>query len=136
VKSIEENSDEDSFNLLNNNYDKIVSDYFKIDENINKSIVVNGETISPVGVLHYAISKKNKNVVHNLLYYGCNFEKKCGGYSPIHLAAIWNLPEIGKLLKMYGASMEEECLYGGEMASIFEICNQLGHYDFIMKILS
>lgn len=136
IKSIIDNDEGACFNLLNNNYEKIVQDYFKIDEDINKSINILGKNISPVGALHFAISKMNKDIVHHLIYYGCNLEKKSQGYTPLHIAAILNQPQLGILLKLYGANLEEECEFMGKTSTIYDICDILGHNDFIIKILS
>lgn len=137
IKSIEENSEKDCFNLLNNNYDKIETDYFKIDSDIEKTIEIINEKITPISALHYAIFKKNRDIAHHLMYFGSNLEKKCGqsGYTALHLAAILNLPEIGILIKMYGGNINEECIFEGKASTIFDICDKLGHNDFIMKLL-
>ena len=138
VKSIDENNESDCFNILNNNYDKIESDYFKIDNNIDKSITINDDLITPIGVIHYAIMKNNKDILHHLLYYGCNINKTCGKgkYTAMHLAAIMNRVEMGKLLKMYGSDIMLECNYKGSDSTIFDICDDLGHKEFVMMILS
>lgn len=138
IKSVMEGNETDCFNLLNNNYSKIESDYFKIDSDIHKIIEINNEEIYPVGILHYATFLKNKDIVHHLLYFGCNLEKKVGknGYTALHLAAILNLPEIGGLIKMYGGNINSECIYNGETSTIFDICDKLKHYDFIIKMLT
>lgn len=138
VKSVLQSKDDEVFNLLNNNYDKIESDYFKIDGDIDYELNIEGETINPLGILHLAISKNQKNICHHLMYYGCNLEKTIGKnkYTPLHLAAIYNLPEIGHLLKIYGANIYAECILDNNPATIFDICDKMGHNNFIMKILS
>ena len=138
IKCIIESNENDCFNLLNNNYDKIESDYFKIDEYVNKEIEIPGEKISPISPIHLAIAMNNKNIVHHLLYYGCDLEKKCGKgkYTPLHLAGIYGYGEIGKLIKIYGGNLMAECNFGGKMMNIFDICDNLSHENFVMNLLA
>jgi len=137
VKTIDENKEKDCYNLLHNNYDKIESDYFKIDEDIKKEETILGEKIGYMGVLHYGIIRNRKDIVHHLIYFGCNLEKKMStsNYRAIHLAAIFNLVDIGYLLKIYGADLYSTCLFEGGQCNIFDICDRMGHIDFISKIL-
>lgn len=133
-----QNKEEDVFNLLHNNYDKIATDYFKIDSDFEMSLTVEDEIINPVGILHIAVFLGRKEIVNHLSYYGCNLDKKIGEqqYTPLHIAAILDYVEIGELLKMYGANLMAECKFGGETATIFDICDIMGHHNFIMKILN
>lgn len=128
-------SEVDCFNLLNNNYEMIADNIFKIDSDIDEEIIIRGKKICPVGVIHLAIFFCDYDIVHHLAYFGCNLEKRCGGYTPIHLAAILNLPDIGKILKMYGADVDAECVIDNCVMDVYDICEDLNHGDFIQKLL-
>ena len=137
IKGIDDNDEDGVFNILNNNYAKIESDYFKIDVDIDKEIQVYDEKISPVGVIHYAIFKGNYNIIHHLMYYGINLEKKCGknGYTALHLAAILNDLKSAELMKIYGADLMKECIIDDKSMNVFDICDYYGYGDFMMKLL-
>jgi hypothetical protein len=133
--TIEDNSEDDNYEFLKINSDS--GDFsFYLDEYIDIMVVVNNEhKICPLNALHYAIIKGNKNIVHNLIYYGSNIEKTCGGngFTPLHLTALINNWEIASLLIMYGADTTKKCNYGSDNTSstIYDICNILGHQKYI-----
>jgi len=138
IKSIDSKNNVDCKNLLHNNYDKIENDHLNLNESINRFITVNYEIVSPIGVLHMAIMNEDIENVLNLIYYGCNIEKECGinNYRPIHLAAIINNIEIGKILKFHGAQLDASCWYEGSQCTVFDICEMNENYEFINEILS
>ena len=138
--TIEDNNEDDNYEFLKINSDN--SDFlFYLDEYIDIVVVVNNEhKICPLNPLHYAIIKGNKNIVHNLIYYGSNIEKTCGGkgFTPLHLTALTNNWDIASLLIMYGADTTKKCNYGAnnEPSSIYDICNILGHQKYLDNLNS
>ena len=109
-----------------------------IDENNDIVITINDNKICPLNALHYAIIKGNKNIVHNLIYYGCDIEKPCGGngFTPLHLTALTNNWEIASLLIMYGADTMKKCNYGpnNSALTVYDICHILGNMKYIEYI--
>lgn len=138
--TIEDNNEDDNYEFLKINSDS--GDFsFYLDEYIDIVVVVNNEhKICPLNALHYAIIKGNKNIVHNLIYYGSNIEKTCGGngFTPLHLTALMNNWEIASLLIMYGADTMKKCNYGpnNTPSTISDICNILGHQKYIDNLNS
>lgn len=134
IKFIEENDDEGVFNLLLTNHDEL-----KLDSIIDRSIYIDetNETIYPVSLFSYAIYLGNTEIVNQIIYFGCNIEKKIGknGYSPLHLCAILGYNKLGRLLVISGANIDEMCKFKGESCSIFEICDKINDSDFIEEIM-
>ena len=139
VDTIKNNDVDGNYNLLENNYDKIESDYFKINNDLNLEIYLEKtkEKVSPIGALHLAVFYGNCDIVHNLLYFGIDYDKKCGnnGYTALHLSAILNLSQIGKYLTMYGANMEETCVFQNEVCTVYDICDKMKNSDFVESML-
>lgn len=139
VATIEDNNEDDNYEFLKINSD--IGDFsFYLDEYIDIMVMINEYKICPLNPLHYAIIKGNKNIVHNLIYYGSNIEKKCGGngFTPLHLTALLNNWEIASLLIMYGADTTIKCNYGpnNTPSTINNICNILGHQKYIDNLNS
>ena len=137
ISNIKTNDENTCYTLLSSNYDKIESDYFKINDYINEPIYLLNEAIFNVTALHLAVYYGNKTIVHHLLYFGSSVDIMIGlnCYTALHLAAILNYSGIGKLLVMYGSNIMDECYYDGKISTIFDICNIMGHDNFIKEIL-
>jgi len=137
LETIDENNEDDNYEFLKIN-SEIGDLSFHLDEYIDIVITVNDNKICPLNSLHYAIIKGNKNIVHNLIYYGCNIEKPCGGngFTPLHLTALMNNWEIASLLIMYGADTMKKCNYGPNNAAltVYDICHVLGNTKYIEHI--
>jgi hypothetical protein len=134
VATIEDNNEDDNYEFLKINSD--IGDFsFYLDEYIDIMVMINEYKICPLNPLHYAIIKGNKNIVHNLIYYGSNIEKTCGGngFTPLHLTALLNNWEIASLLIMYGADTTKKCNYGPNNTpfTVYDICNILGNTKYI-----
>ena len=137
--TIDENNEDDNYEFLKIN-NEIGDLSFHLDEYIDIVITINDNKICPLNALHYAIIKGNKNIVHNLIYYGCDIEKPCGGngFTPLHLTALTNNWEIASLLIMYGADTTKKCNYGpnNTPSTIYDICNILGNTKYIDNLNS
>ena len=137
LTTIDENNEDDNYEFLKIN-SEIGDLSFHLDEYIDIVITINDNKICPLNALHYAIIKGNKNIVHNLIYYGCNIEKPCGGngFTPLHLTALMNNWEIASLLIMYGADTTKKCNYGpnNTALTVYDICNVLGNTKYIEHI--
>lgn len=134
IATIEDNNEDDNYEFLKINSD--IGDFsFYLDEYIDTMVMINEYKICPLNPLHYAIIKGNKNIVHNLIYYGSNIEKTCGGngFTPLHLTALLNNWEIASLLIMYGADTTKKCNYGpnNTPSTVYDICNMLDNKKYI-----
>ena len=134
INTIYDNNEDDNYEFLKMNLN-INSLTFNIDEYVNLDIYLGNYKLSPLTALHYAIIRGNKNIVHNLIYYGSDIEKTCGdnNYTPLHLSAILNKLEIGSIILMYGADIDKKCKYGPDniLMTAYDICVYLNHNAYI-----
>jgi len=139
VNTIKNGDVNGNYNLLENNYDKIESDYFNMNGDLNMEIYLERtkEIVNPIGALHLAVFYGNCDIVHNLLYFGVDYNKKCGdsGFTALHLSAILNFGQIAKYLVMYGANMEDTCIFENEVCTIYDICDKLKMSEFMEYLL-
>jgi len=136
LKYIEENNHEGVEYILITNHE---GNNFKLDCIIDRSIYMDetNETIYPVTLFSYAIYLGNIEIINQLIYFGCNIEKKVGknGYSPLHLCAILGYNQLGRLLIINGANIDEMCKFKGKSCSMFGICDRIEGSDFIEEIM-
>jgi len=137
VKNMEEDN---CYNFLQSNYNLIEKDLIDLNADINEvfNLDIIEEKIETMGLLHLAVLKGSKEIVNQLIYFGCNMDKRCGnnGYNVLHLCAIMNNIEIAKLLIQYGMPINDTCIFMDDICSVFEICDFLGNYEFVNCLIT
>lgn len=140
LKYVKESDEKNCFNFLEKNYQLIEDNKLDLDSDINETIFLDNfsSSINPVGLLHLAVAGGNKSIVSQLIYYGCNINKKCGdyGFNVMHLCAILDNIGMAKLLLQFGMTLDDVCVIDDDFCSVFEICEILQHYDFLQFLLN